>query len=91
MDWKRNNDRSLHYLWIEQIMTLKINDNGADREMTEAEIKIYEADAAIANKFLQDLENKKSAKVLAQAAAEAKLAALGLTVDDLKALGLGNN
>jgi hypothetical protein len=30
-------------------------------------------------------------KAAAKAAAEAKLAALGLTTDDLKALGLGNN
>ncbi len=34
------------------------------------------------------LENETNA---ARAAAEAKLAALGLTADDLKALGLGNN
>ncbi len=32
-----------------------------------------------------------AAAVAAKAAAEAKLAALGLTADDLKALGLGNN
>ena len=32
-----------------------------------------------------------SNKAAAKTAAEAKLAALGLTTDDLKALGLGNN
>jgi hypothetical protein len=32
-----------------------------------------------------------AAAVAAKATAEAKLAALGLTTDDLKALGLGNN
>ena len=32
-----------------------------------------------------------AAAVAAKAAAEAKLTALGLTADDLKALGLGNN
>jgi hypothetical protein len=34
---------------------------------------------------------QEAAVVAAKAAAEAKLAALGLTADDLKALGLGNN
>ena len=34
---------------------------------------------------------KDAAVTAAKAAAEAKLAALGLTADDLKALGLGNN
>jgi hypothetical protein len=34
---------------------------------------------------------QESIKATAKAAAEAKLAALGLTADDLKALGLGNN
>jgi hypothetical protein len=35
--------------------------------------------------------NEAEAKATAKAAAEAKLAALGLTTDDLKALGLGGN
>ncbi len=69
-------------------MTLKINDNGVDREMTAEEIKAYEADAAIINKVLEDLEKEKALKEQAVASATAKLAALGLTVDDLKALGL---
>jgi hypothetical protein len=34
---------------------------------------------------------KEAKNATAKAAAEAKLAALGLTADDLKALGLGNN
>jgi uncharacterized protein (DUF4415 family) len=46
-------------------------------------------------KELLDLHNEKlEAEIAEQAAkeaAEAKLAALGLTADDLKALGLGNN
>jgi hypothetical protein len=46
---------------------------------TEAEIT-----AAIANPLPDKTE-------IAKAAAEAKLAALGLTTDDLKALGLGSN
>ena len=46
-------------------------------------------------KELLDLHNAKLeaeiAEQAAKAAAEAKLAALGLTADDLKALGLGSN
>jgi len=37
------------------------------------------------------IEAEKQAKIDAKATAEAKLAALGLTADDLKALGLGGN
>jgi hypothetical protein len=58
-----------------------------DREMTESEYADYlavqaaqvESDTAIAQ------------AAAAKEAAQAKLAALGLTADDLKALGLGNN
>jgi hypothetical protein len=39
----------------------------------------------------EELEAANLAAETAKAAAEAKLAALGLTTDDLKALGLGNN
>ncbi len=41
-----------------------------------------------ANKLLKEQETKAEAD---KAAAQAKLAALGLTTDDLKALGLGTN
>ena len=37
------------------------------------------------------LDKKETDEIAAKAAAEAKLAALGLTSDDLKALGLGGN
>jgi len=37
---------------------------------------------------LQELENEKEEELEKRTAAEAKLAALGLTADDLKALGL---
>ena len=37
------------------------------------------------------IEAEKQSKIDAKAAAEAKLTALGLTSDDLKALGLGGN
>lgn len=54
------------------------------REMNDAEFAQYEKDLATAEAQKQ-LETDKAA---AKAAALAKLEALGLTVDDLKALGL---
>jgi len=54
------------------------------REMNEAEFAQYEKDLITAETEKQ-LEATKAAK---KATAEAKLAALGLTADDLKALGL---
>jgi hypothetical protein len=52
----------------------------AEIELTEQEIAELNDDGGIAA--------KKQAEALAKEAAEAKLAALGLTADDLKALGL---
>jgi hypothetical protein len=69
-------------------MTLRISDNGVDRDMTEAEIAAYQIDAALLNKATQDLEDQKTLKQQSIESATAKLTALGLTVDDLKALGL---
>jgi len=54
------------------------------RDMTEAELAEYEAFQAAA---AQAVEDAKAAEI-AKEAAQAKLAALGLTVDDLRALGL---
>jgi hypothetical protein len=57
------------------------------RDMTEAEIAAYKLAS-------DDVAARVKAEADAQAAkdaAQAKLAALGLTTDDLKALGLGNN
>lgn len=56
-----------------------------DREMTDAEYAQHLKDIETNQKKAQ-LEAEKQA---AKTAAEAKLAALGLTTDDLKALGLG--
>lgn len=56
-----------------------------DREMTDAEYADYLL-------FIEQSEADKKAQenlAIAKADAEAKLAALGLTSDDLKALGLG--
>ena len=59
-------------------------DEVIDREMTDAEFAQYEADQA---KY--ELEKAATqAKADAKAAAQAKLAVLGLTVEDLQALGL---
>ena len=59
-------------------------DEVVDREMTVAEFKQYEAEQ-LANELRQAEAN---AKATAKTAAQAKLAALGLTVEDLQALGL---
>jgi hypothetical protein len=55
-----------------------------DRPMTDDEIEQWEADKEAQ---LIKLEAE-AAKAAAKAAAEAKLAVLGLTAEDLKALGL---
>lgn len=59
-------------------------DQVIDREMTDAEFAIYQADQA------KDAEAKAKTEAAetAKKDAQAKLAALGLTTDDLKALGL---
>jgi hypothetical protein len=56
-------------------------------DLTADEIAVIKADEAAA---IAEAEAAAEAEV-AKAAAKAKLAALGLTADDLKALGLGNN
>ncbi len=55
-----------------------------DREMTSAELKDFN-DSAAQLKITQEELNKAEAQ---KATAQAKLEALGLTTDDLKALGL---
>ena len=59
-------------------------DELVDREMTVAEFAQYEAREQILANEKADLAAKESAKE----AAQAKLSALGLTTEDLKALGL---
>lgn len=54
------------------------------REMTDAELAEYEAFQAASEQAFKDAKAAEKAKEVAQA----KLAALGLTADDLKALGL---
>ncbi len=55
-----------------------------DREMTDAEFEKYQADQAA--EVIRQAQIKATAKTKAEA--EAKLIKLGLTVDDLRALGL---
>ena len=64
-------------------MTMKINDNGIDRDMTEAEQTAYEAWAVIAQ-----AEAKAQAKAEADKATakQAVLDKLGLTADEVSAL-----
>jgi len=55
-----------------------------DREMNDAEYAVYQADQQVETARQAEGE----AKAQAKATAEGKLAALGLTTDDLRALGL---
>jgi hypothetical protein len=55
-----------------------------EREMTAEEIADYE----LGTKAKADRDAENAAKESAKEAAQAKLAALGLTADDLNALGL---
>jgi hypothetical protein len=55
-----------------------------DREMNDAEFQQYELDQIKGLQRIAEAEAKAEAKATAQA----KLAALGLTVEDLQALGL---
>ena len=59
-------------------------DEYIDREMNDAEFTQYEIDQAAQAIEQAEAEAKAQAKVTA----EGKLAALGLTTDDLRALGL---
>jgi hypothetical protein len=58
-----------------------------ERDYTPQELAQREADA----KEYAETKAKEDADKAAKEAAQAKLVALGLTADDLKALGLGNN
>ena len=64
-------------------MTIKINDNGVEREMTEEELAIYKA----SSKAIQQ-DQKIATQELAdrQALKEVTLTKLGLTADEVAAL-----
>ena len=65
---------------------MKINDNGVDRDMTEAEQAKYEAWAAIAQAEAAAQAEAEAATLAARASALAKLADLGLTPNEIAAL-----
>lgn len=58
-----------------------------EREMTAKELAQFAKDVA----EREAIETAEAQAAAAKEAAQAKLAALGLTTDDLKALGLGGN
>jgi phage terminase Nu1 subunit (DNA packaging protein) len=64
-------------------MTMKINDNGVDRDMTEAELSDYEAWALLAQTETAALAQADADR---QALKAATLAKLGLTADEVAAL-----
>ena len=69
--------------YIERIVDVTTNET-IEREYTKAEIAIVQSAIAKSQNEVEALAAAKTAKE----AAQAKLEALGLTVDDLKALGL---
>ena len=64
-------------------MTLRINDNGVDREMTEAELAAYEVWAVTTQ---AEAEAQAEAATAKAAARQAVLDKLGLTQDEAQAL-----
>ena len=62
-----------------------------EREMDAKELAQFNKQQAQAQLEDEIQEKAKAEADIAKAAATAKLAALGLTTDDLKALGLGGN
>jgi hypothetical protein len=61
----------------------KINDNGVERDMTEAEIKTFDKTLTDSAKDKASIEAEKQAKAQAK---NAVLAKLGLTADEVAAL-----
>lgn len=63
-------------------MTLKINDGGIDRDMTASEFSEYRQTV----KSLETQITAREARAVALVSARAKLAALGLTTEEIAAL-----
>jgi len=74
-------------------MLITINENGVEtsRQMTKEEQEKLIAVQSDATRYEKERQNAEKQTTAAKAAAQAKLVALGLTTDDLKALGLGGN
>ncbi len=66
------------------VITDAITGETIERPMTDEE-------QAAHNAVIVSAKTEQDEKAIKKAAAEAKLAALGLTADDLQALGLGGN
>ena len=75
-------------------MTYEITEHNAEtgeiitRPMTDEEVANHQRQVQIRIDYLAKQESENAQAETKKAAAEAKLAALGLTADDLKALGL---
>ena len=67
-------------------MTMRTNDNGVQRDMTEAEQAAYEAWAVIAQAEAAARAEAEAATLAARNSALAKLKVLGLTDDEIAAL-----
>lgn len=64
-------------------MTMKINDNGVERDMTEAEQAAHEAWAIVSQAEAKALADAQAAKTVAR---QAVLDKLGLSADEAQAL-----
>lgn len=67
-------------------MGARINDNGIDRDMTDKEKAEYDAFVVVANQQKNAFDEALAAQQAAKESARAKLAALGLTDDEINAL-----
>ena len=67
-------------------MTYRINDNGADRDMTPDEIAAYKAAQKSIDDAVAERRAATEAAIVAKQSARAKLKALGLTDDEIAAL-----
>lgn len=67
-------------------MSLRISDNGVDREMTASEQDEYHLASAQAAKELEKMLDMQQAAIAAKESAKAKLAALGLTEAEVNAI-----
>ena len=73
---------------IERIVNTETNEIvDIERDLNAQELAEWQTEQSLIQKRIAAQQEA----MVAKAAAEAKLAALGLTADDLKALGLGGN
>jgi hypothetical protein len=73
---------------IERIVNAETNEIvDIERDLNAQELAEWQTEQSLIQKRIAAQQEA----MVAKAAAEAKLAALGLTADDLKALGLGGN